>query len=203
MAIDPNTTQACTPAKRGGGFRNVPSGGYVCKIVKATRGTHEKTGRPCVKLLWDIAEGEYAGEFSADVFQREKMDFRHDAYLVESGKNGDDRDEAEKRMDGELLWKLGIISESNATPVSSFDAVYAFNLDPNLFVGRLVGFTLGEVLTTLRDGRDASKVVVVEWKTVQDIRSGRFAVPRTLDNRQPGCAQPVPAPKAYDEDIPF
>lgn len=45
----------------------LPADGYVCRILKAEE-TESKTGKPMLKVAFDIDEGEYAGYF-ADLFK--------------------------------------------------------------------------------------------------------------------------------------
>lgn len=45
-----------------GEARILPAGGYVCKILKAEE-TESKTGKPMLKVYFDIADGEFEGYF--------------------------------------------------------------------------------------------------------------------------------------------
>ena len=45
----------------------LPAGGYICKILKAEE-TESRTGKPMLKVAFDIDEGEYKGYF-ADLFK--------------------------------------------------------------------------------------------------------------------------------------
>lgn len=45
----------------------LPAGGYICKILKAEE-TESKTGKPMLKVAFDISEGEFKGYF-ADLFK--------------------------------------------------------------------------------------------------------------------------------------
>lgn len=50
--------------------RILPAGGYVCKILKAEE-TESRTGKPMLKVAFDITDGEYAGYFR-ELFQNWK-----------------------------------------------------------------------------------------------------------------------------------
>lgn len=50
-----------------GGEKILPAGGYICRIIKAAE-TESKAGRPMIKVIFDIEDGEYARYF------REKFD---------------------------------------------------------------------------------------------------------------------------------
>ena len=56
------------PAIKGGGFPQLPPGGYICRIVEAKE-QHSKSGRNMLVLGLDIAEGEYK-DFYLKQFQR-------------------------------------------------------------------------------------------------------------------------------------
>lgn len=192
MAIDFQNTQA---VEQGGPrAKDVPGGGYVCKVMSAERGT-TKGGKPGVHLTWDVAEGDFAGAFSADFFASKP--WRHDAWLLEGDPNTDEG----KKTNGITKGKLEKMIRSNSTPTGYFDAFYAFNEAPQLMVGRLVGLVLQERKRTY-NGREYSEVQVFEWKTVEDIKAGRFEVPPVKDERTP-ASQAAPAPTTYDADIPF
>lgn len=45
----------------------LPAGGYICKILKAEE-TESRTGKPMLKVAFDIDEGEYKGYFT-DLFK--------------------------------------------------------------------------------------------------------------------------------------
>lgn len=50
-----------------GESRILPAGGYVCRVLKAEE-TESKTGKPMLKVAFDIDEGNFAGYFS-DMFK--------------------------------------------------------------------------------------------------------------------------------------
>lgn len=53
-----------------GEARILPTGGYVCKILKAEE-TESKTGKPMLKVFFDITDGEFRGYFK-EMFQNWK-----------------------------------------------------------------------------------------------------------------------------------
>ena len=53
-----------------GEARILPAGGYVCKILKAEE-TESKTGKPMLKVFFDITSGEFEGYFK-DMYQNWK-----------------------------------------------------------------------------------------------------------------------------------
>lgn len=50
-------------AKRGGEFEKLPAGGYVLKVVNANEMISQKTNRPMLEIILDIAEGEFTDHF--------------------------------------------------------------------------------------------------------------------------------------------
>ena len=56
--------------EHGIGFKTLPSGGYVCKIIDAGEEV-DKNGNPMIHIAFDIAEGEYTGYFH-NLFQKRK-----------------------------------------------------------------------------------------------------------------------------------
>lgn len=54
-----------------GEARILPAGGYVCKILKAEK-TESKTGKPMLKVFFDITSGEFEGYFK-DMYQNWKV----------------------------------------------------------------------------------------------------------------------------------
>ena len=50
--------------------RILPAGGYICKILKAEE-TESRTGKPMLKVYFDIADGEFSGYFK-EMFQNWK-----------------------------------------------------------------------------------------------------------------------------------
>lgn len=55
---------------RVGDLRILPAGGYICKILKAEE-TTSRTGKPMLKVFFDICDGEFDGYFK-NMFQNWK-----------------------------------------------------------------------------------------------------------------------------------
>ena len=109
-----------TEALGGGGeYKRMPAGGYVCTI-QAVRTEITDYGRKVslpderqyVKLIYDIADGEFAGKFSDDYWAGEERDWGHQFFL--SWKNL-----------GALKNAIQCLDESNP----GFDAMAAFEAD--------------------------------------------------------------------------
>lgn len=188
-------------ASTGGEYRRMPAGGYIA-VIQAVRtdGPAGNGGRvdyvnakEYIKLIWDVAEGEFAGRFSDDYWSGEDKDYGHQIFL--SWKNM-----------GAFKGNIQAIDESNP----GFDALAAFEADRwEMFIGKKVGIVLGEEEYRANDGSVKTRFGFPRLKSVQDIRDGKFRVPplkKLDDGHQDGYfAAPAqaPAPSAYDDSIPF
>lgn len=182
----------------GGDFQRMPAGGYVARI-QAVRTRGEDYGRVIdypeekmyIKLIYDIAEGDFAGKYSDEYWSGADKDYGHQIYL--SWKNM-----------GAFKGNIQAIEESNP----GFDAMAAFTADRyELFIGKLVGIVLGEEEYRANDGSIKTRFGFPRLKSVQDIRDGKFKVPplKTLDGAAPSTAPAKAAEQnsIYDDDIPF
>lgn len=167
--IDMNEYNTATASTGGGEYQRMTAGGYVCRIQAVrTKGTDYYgndidyvNSKQYVKLIWDVADGEFAGKFSDDYWAGEDKDYAHQLYL--SWKNL-----------GALKSNITAIEESNP----GFDAMAALNADKwELFVGKLVGLVLGEEEYLGNDGTVKTRFGFPRLKSVQDIRAGKFKVP--------------------------
>lgn len=198
--FDMNAFNEATPSTGGGGFKKMPAGGYVVQI-QAVRTEGEDYGRIVnypeekmyVKLIYDIAEGEFAGKFSDDYWTGTDKDWGHQIYL--SWKNM-----------GAFKGSIQAIEESNP----GFDAMAAFTADKwSLFVGKYVGIVIGEEEYIGNDGNVKTRYTFPRLKSAQDIRDGKFRVPelKTLDggSSTPASNSGQDAQAAADpyDDIPF
>ena len=208
-----------TTAKFETGFSQPTPGAYVLRVVAVRTEWTERdyqTGmdRNCtvasesaVMLIYDIADGEHAGEYSRDFYLDasgnfdKRKDFLHQ-YKFSWGDFLHNERDAEN-----LAYMLDCFTSCNR----GFDALAAFNADKwGLFVGKLFGAVLNGTVKTNERGYDnwnlrpARKIY-----TLEDIASGNHAKPRITDKRAnvggasttPVADEQVPA-DAYD-DIPF
>lgn len=188
-------------ASTGSDFQKMPAGGYVVAI-QAVRTKGNDYGREIdypeekqyVKLIYDIAEGDFAGKYSENYWIGEDKDFGHQIYL--SWKNM-----------GAFKGSIKCIEDSNP----GFDAMAAFTADKwELFIGKQVGIVLGEEEYLGNDGSVKTRFGFPRLKTVQDIHNGRFKVPplKKLDGGAAQTSTTAAAEKAdttdavYD-DVPF
>ena len=171
-------------------------GAYVAQ-VQAIRtegetryGTWTADEKQYVLVVFDIAEGECAGEYSRDWFMKDgrldpSKDWMHCIYL--SFKN------TEKNMQW-FKRRLRAISESNP----GFDAEAAARADKwEMFVGKKIGVLLDGEVSTGDNGYDRWRFSA-DIISVQDVKTGNHRAPKTTDNR----TKVEPVADAYD-DIPF
>lgn len=200
------------------GFKQLEPGAYVVRVQAVRTEWTERDyqsglDRDCstrndaaVMLVFDIADGEFAGEYSKEYFcnadgtPKPEQDWRHQFKLYWGDLNNTKDAERTRYM-------LDCFSASNP----GFDALAAFEADKwPLFVGKLFGVVLNGTVRTNERGYDQWNLrTSTKPYTVDDIRNGNHAKPRITDKRtqvdeQPSttAAAPATAPSYYD-DIPF
>lgn len=168
-------------------YKRMPAGGYVVRIQAVRtkdddRGIDYVRDKQYVKLIYDVAEGEFAGKFSDDYWAGEDKDYAHQIYW------------SWKNMQS-LKRSILCFEESNP----GFDAMAAFQADSwGMFVGKLLGIVVGEEEYMGNDGNVKTRFGFPRIKSVQDIRDGRYRVPEL--KKLEGYEQP--STDTYD-DVPF
>lgn len=191
------------------GFESVHSGAYVCRVTSAEF-TKTKKGKPCILLLWDIAEGPFEGEFSRDWYDNKP--FKHSIYVMTDGSAlglvkhiGSVIDKSTPGL--RVLDALGMYIDPKETPERKGKAQdYLMKALPTA----KLGIVLQERLYTY-NGKDQSEVNVTRYVTVDEAKSGELEIPETLDERDHGgstatAATTVASNDAItvaDDDIPF
>ena len=198
------------------GFKQLEPGAYVVRVQAVRTEWTERDyqsglDRDCstandaaVMLVFDIADGEFAGEYSKEYFcnadgtPKHEQDWRHQFKLYWGDLNNTKDAERTRYM-------LDCFTASNP----GFDALAAFEADKwPLFVGKLFGVVLNGTVRTNERGYDQWNLrTSTKPYTVDDIRNGNHAEPRITDKRTQVAAQPsttaaATAPSYYD-DIPF
>ena len=170
----------------GGGFQQLPEGGYVMRITRIE--PHED--REYVFVEWDVAEGEWRDWAKGSNFPpHDVVSWKNDAALSMT------------------KHKLHVLADDNP----GFDAEGAFGRDDwRAFEGKVFGAVVRKRLYTKRDGTDGEGIEVGTWKRASEIRTGDWKPMRPRDSRdaRAQAALPVEKPAAgiadvYDEDIPF
>lgn len=192
------------------GFQQLEPGAYVA-IVQAVRHEWEErdfqTGlnRACstrndaaVLLIFDIAEGQFAGEFSRDYFMNggyldASKDFMHQWRFTWGDLNN--QKDAERTR-----YVLDTFTACNP----GFDALAAFNADNfGLFVGKKFVVLLNGTVKTNDRGYDQWTLrTSTKIYTLQDLKDGTIPEPRITDKRtqidKAVDAARAQAPTSYD-----
>lgn len=140
-----------------------------------------------VLVIFDIAEGECAGEFSRDWYMKDgrldpDKDYLHRIYL--SWKNYS-------------YFKLLLHAFTESNP--GFDAESAARADKwEMFVGKKIGVLLDGEVSTSDNGYDRWRFSATAIR-VQDVKTGNHRAPKITDNRVKVDDKPA---DTY-EDIPF
>lgn len=188
MKIDMNTWNQ-TEAADMGGFKRLPAGGYVCRVM-AVREDLSRQGNEEIVLRLDVVEGPYAGYFSRDY-----------AHSV-------------KRFGDKAFWKGTYTQVTEGKSMGFFkgllEAFKASNpgYEPQLgeqgewdeqeLRGKLIGFVFREEVSPTT-GKAA--IIARFPKDVEAIRTGNFTVPEPVTRPYYGTSSDVPP--LTDEDIPF
>lgn len=181
-----------------GEYQRMGAGGYVLTIQAVRTSGKDGSGRVIdyvnardyALLIYDVAEGEFAGRFSDDYWAGEDKDYGHRLYL--SWKNM-----------GAFKNFIQCLDESNP----GFDALAAFEADNwALFIGKKIGAVFGEEEYRANDGSIKTRLGFPTIKSVQAIHDGKFRVPelKKLKEEQPDgyFAKKSTGGELYD-DIPF
>lgn len=170
-------------------FEKPPVGGYVAKIVDV----EDVPDKEYLNIVYDIAEGEFAGFYSDDFAKKNPWAHR----FVRSYKD------TAKGMFKAFLSRL---MDSNR----SFDlTAWQQRSDERELVGLEIGIVLQYEDYTNDKGEDKERLQVVGVYATQDIRNGDFKLPPRKDSRKGvptsdgAYASEQPPLSVYDNDIPF
>lgn len=172
------------------GFENVqaihgrqgmlPGGPYVAFIVRAKEDV-TGYGNPCLKVVYDIQEGDYAGKY-ADIAADIDQDWRHEVEIDTAEANG-----------------ARLKALTDAIAASNPGWVWDWN-EANM-VGRVFGLVLQERKVTLTKGKNKGKdrTYLDFWDAVpaDAVRAGQVPVPPVNDKRTSQPAQQVSVPPTF------
>lgn len=195
-----NATDAST-----GGFKQLVPGAYVVTI-QAVRTQFEEMDwnigervlrdydtDNCVLFVFDIAEGEFTGEFSREFYLGldGKLDTRKD--FLHSVKYDWSDLRSFKKFNQ-------VIEDSNP----GFNVMAAFNADKwDMYVGKQFGLVLNGTVSTNDRGYDTWKLRVGRGiYTVDDVHDGKTPEPRITDKRTPVAPSTAATADQYC-DVPF
>ena len=177
----------------GGGYSDLPNGGYVCKVLAVFEVPNHVTnrGEKCTqfKVAWDVAEGEHADFFTAN----DKPDWTHEVEFLVL----DDPDS----VPGDRRWLFERWGKFLAAVKMSNDTSKV--KDTRDLEGMLFGATVRHRLYTKKSGEDGSINEFQGYYSTDYIRDGKFREPTDRDQRQAAPPKQT-ANKGYDDaEIPF
>lgn len=175
-----------------GGFKKLPKGGYVCKILGVEE-NESKAGNPYLLYNLDICEGEYMGFFADDYTSQtgeRKWHFQH-RLMVPTNKT--------KPYTLQLFKTFNTYLE-DSNPNWKFD----FSKDEKQYKGLLIGVLVNEEEYEWH-GKIRRKTNIAKVVKSNTIRSGAYTVPddillKRANNTDTYTAVPD---DIDDDDLPF
>jgi len=144
----------------------LPGGPYVAVVVRAKEDT-TGYGNPCLKVVYDIVEGQYANKF-ADIDADVEQDWRHEVEIDTAEAGG-----------ARLKALVDAIAASNPG--------WVWDWNEGNMVGRVFGLVLQERKITLTKGKNKGKdrTYLDFWDAVPAdvVRTGQAPVPPVNDKR--------------------
>ena len=180
----------------GGNFAQLPKGNYVCKILSVAEHT-SKTGKPMLKIAFDIAEGEYAD------FYKKKFD---------------DDDREDKKWPADAVYYMMIPSDGcQEFIIDQYDTFWANVEDSNngyVWAGNektVKGKTFGGIFRIEQSQSDSGQVYdhtrLFKTAIAQDIRDGKVTwVPKDKlvdGGKAAGSDDFMAVPDDAPVDLPF
>lgn len=156
-----------------GESKQLPAGGYICRIRKAEQALSKTTGLPMVVAYVDIVEGEYKG-FVSRKYQ-EKMKYDPNAQFPPEGTvrvvTKDANDNTKKMFKSFCT----AVEESNGSQVPRDDNEFIKWLS-----GKFVGILYGREQWQGRDGKLYWSTKPRYYRSVQAIQKGDFDKPEDV-----------------------
>lgn len=177
-----NEIKGYNSAAASGEFSRLPAGGYIIKITKV----EDVPDKQYLRIIFDIAEGP-----ERDRFKNEEYDYRHS--FVRSYK--------EKAL-GMFKAFIRAVDAANGT---DFDSRVEKGFPEQQLVGLLLGVLFGYEEYEANDGNVKERLRLAAFKTLEQIRTGDFTVPKTktLEN-EITTSGPVPGFTPINEaGVPF
>ena len=172
-----------TNVQEAGSGTKPPAGGYICRINFA----EDKPDKSYILVMYDIAEGEYAGYYAGR--QKANPTWTWGGTLYKSYK-----------QTALPMFKRFCSCVTKSNPGYLFDG--NTNADEKTLTGKLIGMVLGEEEYTGNDGTIRTRLYCVTEKSVEEIRAGKFKVPekKTLAPTSSGFSN---ISSGDDSDLPF
>lgn len=160
-------------------FRRPAAGGYICRIIRVT----DAPDKEYLHIEYDIEEGEFKGHWqeTAERFGWWGGDF-YRSY----------KDSA-----------LGMF-KGFTNAVEGSNKGYKWDWNEKALEGKLIGLVLGEEEYIKNDGSVATRLKVRSNKTIDEIKDGRFRIPKLKKLSGGSEASTVPAGfQPVESDMPF
>lgn len=183
---------------RVGDYKVLPAGGYICRIMKAEE-TVSRTGKPMLKVAFDICDGEYTGYFM-DQFQNRKA-------------AADEPGEVKWPFSG-TKWVMFLDSEGNtnrdfkafctALEESGTEVWVKDTLDASRLKDAQIGIVFRREEQEYNN-LTSWRTVPFRFRSVKSIETGDFTVPEDKPlNKAPALdLTGVDSFQAAEDDIPF
>ena len=178
-----------------GEARILPAGGYICKILSAEE-TESRSGKPMLKVFFDISEGEFAGYFKD---------------LYNGWKSSSDDPQSVKWPFTGTKWVMFYNSEGKTNrDFKSFctsleDSGTKVWINDTFDVNGLKGATLGILFRREEheyNNARSWRTVPVGFRSVKTIEEGNFNVPEDKPLPEKILTE-TDSFTALDEDLPF
>lgn len=183
-----------TISKRPGEYKQLPPGGYVCKI-KSAREENTQKGTTMLVIAFDIEEGEYRNFFVES--------FNNDQRPNKKWPNGG----IYRQMTGEK--SIGFF-KAMVEDIEASNPGYVWNWDEGTLKGKLFGGVFGrEEYFNTSKGEYAFSTKCVYIRTADEVRSGIEPPPDKLADRTKGRSSETPYTSSAidsvldDDDLPF
>ena len=145
-----------------GTWKQLPVGGYICKILKAEE-DRTKNGAPKLRLAIDVAEGEYKDFFLAQFNEEKRRDPQakwrgtYETFVLDVDNQSTNP------------WFKGLIQ-----CIEQSNPGFRFNFDENTLKGKRVGILFREEEFKGRNGDKRRVVKAFAARTVEVIQSGDY-----------------------------
>ena len=165
--------------------RELELGAYVCKIKQAAVQGNEKGSQLCI--VFDIAEGDFAGFYAADFAAntREDKKWKGVLRLFLPRNDGSDKDE----------WTKSTL-KGFCTAVEKSNPGYQWNWDENSLKGKSIGILFRNEQWAY-NGKTGWAVRPFRALSVDSVRSGDYKIPDDKPLSNAPVASGFPAPNNY------
>lgn len=180
-----------------GDREKLPLGAYVCKIKQAK--VMDNSYGSQLGVLFDIAEGEYAGHYNRDYQGNQNPDKKWKGVLRLwlPKDDGSDKDETTKR-----------VLKGFVTAVEKSNPGYAWDWNENSLAGKMIGILMRNEEWEWQD-KHGWTVRPFRAMSVDTVHEGNYKLPDDKPLKNGGSAPVAPAnvPAGYtevpDDDFPF